>query len=76
MRNHPMAENVKGIPQEDQVWVVRDSNCGNGNDDPGVVLGVYWSQDDAAKAAQEFTDRGTPRDGCYAVDIEGPFSIN
>ena len=55
-----------------QVWVVRDSNCGNGNDDPGVVLGVFAS----VKEAEEYADScPMSKERCYEIDIEGPFEL-
>ncbi len=57
-----------------QVWVVRDSDCGNGDDDPGEILGIYNSPEGAEKARDDFQAEFTGVAN-YEVCTEGPFDL-
>lgn len=59
------------------VLVIRNSKCGNGNDDPGQVLAVFFSPEsayDMAKQLQQKEDQRPIRDQ-MEVDVEGPFVV-
>lgn len=50
---------------DNEVFVVRDSECGQGDDDPGHVLGVFTCETKANKFAEKSVlnlhNRGIPR---------------
>ncbi len=59
------------------VFVVRDSACGQGDDDPGQVLGVFTSETEAIEFAEKkWAESKEPRYSTYCVDVEGPFPLN
>ncbi len=53
-----------------QVWVVRSSACGNGNDDPGVVLSVHRTEKEAESQCSN------NEQNYYHEDVEGPFGLD
>lgn len=59
------------------MWVVRDSDCGNGNDDPGHVISIHPSQAEAEYFLHLMrTDPGfatIPWRG--TLSIEGPIMV-
>ena len=60
-----------------QVWVVRDSCTGNGNDDAGIVLGVFSSPEKAMafidSGPDTWSDKGNRH---YTIDAVGPFELD
>ncbi len=55
-----------------EVYIIRNSDCGNGNDDSGRVLAVCDSEE---KAKQLIIDNRKNPLWYGDVDIEGPFLI-
>lgn len=63
-----------------ELWVVRDSCCGNGNDDSGSVLGVFSTEEAAEtfrrRKQTEWYKNPPKYERWREFDVEGPFELD